>query len=247
MTPGAPCWFELATSDRDAAKRFYATLFGWSAVETQPDYTVFQLDGKSVAAAYPAAPAERVRWNIYFAVEDIDAAAAAVDGLGGKVTKAPFAVGEYGRMAIVTDPQGAEFVLWQAGSLAGVERMQTPNAVLWVELATRGIAQTADFYSALLGWTTKPHAGAPDAYRIFSAGGQDWGGLLEMDADWGDKPSFWSFYVWSTDVDANIEQARALEGRVFAPPFDAPGVGRLAMLSDPTGARFALLTPSPAA
>jgi hypothetical protein len=247
MTPGAPCWFELATSDRDRAKAFYAKLFGWSAREDQPDYTIFQLEGKPVAAAYTASPAEPVRWIIYFSVADATLAADAVERLGGTVRKGPFAHADAGRMVIAADPRGAEFVLWEAGTVTGVERIQEPNTVLWVELATRDIARAAAFYSALLGWTTKEHPGAPGAYQIFSAGGRDWGGLLEMDAEWGDRPPFWSFYVWSPDTDAHTEQAKELGSRIFVPPFDAPGVGRLAMLSDPTGARFSLLTPSPAA
>jgi uncharacterized protein len=245
VTPGAPCWFELATPDRDRAKAFYATLFGWSAVEDQPDYTTFQLDGESVAAAYTAPLGDPVRWNIFFAVEDAAQAAAAVERLGGTVQQGPIEVGDYGRMVIAADPRGAEFVLWQAGTIAGVERIQAEHAVLWVELATHGIAEIAAFYSALLGWTTKSHPGAPGVYQIFSAGGRDWGGLLEMDAEWGDHPPFWSFYVWAPEIDANVEQAKELGSRIFVPPFDAPGVGRLAMLSDPTGARFSLLKPSP--
>ncbi len=246
MTAGAPCWFELATPDRDRAKAFYAKLFGWSATD-QPDYTNFQLEGKSVAAAYTVPAGEPARWNVYFAVEDVDLAAASVERLGGSVVQAPFEVGDYGRMAIVTDPQGAQFQLWQALNLAGVELIQTLNSVLWVELATRDIAKAADFYKALLGWTSKPHPGSPDVYQIFSAGGKDWGGLLEMDAEWGSLPPFWSFYVWSAAIDAHTEQAKEMGSRIFVPPFDAPGVGRLATLGDPTGARFSMITPSPEA
>lgn len=247
MTPGAPCWFELATTDRDGAKAFYAKLFGWSAVDDQPDYTVFTLEGASVAAAYTAAPGEPVRWNLFFAVEDAALAAAAVERLGGTVSKGPFPVGDYGHMVIANDPQGAEFVLWQAGTIAAVERIQAEHAVLWAELATRDITKAAAFYRELLGWTTKRHPGAPGVYEIFAAGGRDWGGLLEMDAEWGDKPPVWSFYVWAPELDANIEQAKESGCRIFLPPFDAPGVGRLAMLSDPAGARFSLIKPSPSA
>ncbi len=247
MTIGAPCWFELATPDRDRAKAFYAKLFGWSALDDQPDYTVFKLHGESVAAACTVAPEEPARWTIFFSVEDADLAATSVERLGGKVLNAPFNVGDYGRMAIVTDPQGAEFVLWQALSLAGVEAIQTLNSVLWVELATRDLTAAAAFYSELLGWTTKPHAGSPGVYQIFSAGGKDWGGLLAMDAEWGDLPPFWSFYIWTDDIDTHIEQAKELGSRIFVPPFDAPTVGRLAILSDPTGARFSMIMPSPEA
>lgn len=245
VTIGAPCWFELATPDPDLAKAFYGKLFGWSAVRDDSGYSTFLLEGQSVAAVHAVPPGAAAAWSIYFSVEDVDRSVASAEALGGRVVQAPVAMGEYGRMAIVTDPQGARFSLWQALSREGVDVMQSFNSVLWVELATRNIAKAAEFYSALLGWTTKAHAGAPEVYQIFSAGEKDWGGLLEMDADWGEVPPFWSFYVWSADVDTNVEQAKEMGSRIFAPPFDAPAVGRLAMLSDPTGARFALITPTP--
>src|SRR5258707_8215998 len=99
--PGAPCWFELATTDQDSAKKFYSTLFGWSIVDHPmgPDgvYTMFQLDGSDVGAAAGLRPDLRERgvpshWSVYFATADVDASAARVKELGGTVIAPPFDV-----------------------------------------------------------------------------------------------------------------------------------------------------------
>lgn len=114
--PGQFCWNELMTTDVAAAKTFYTRLLGWT---TEPfgggmDYTVLKKDNTSVGglmqAPQPGIPAQ---WLAYVLVEDVDATAAQAAKLGGKVCKAPFDVPEVGRIAIVTDPQGAAFGLFK--------------------------------------------------------------------------------------------------------------------------------------
>ena len=131
--------------------------------------------------------------------------------------------------------------------LHGVGAIREPNAVLWVELATRDIARAEAFYGAVLGWRAEPFPAGPGQYRVLSVPGQQdgFGGLLEMDEQWEGVPSHWSIYLQVADVDATLDKAVALGGSVCVPAFDVPGVGRIARIDDPAGAGCYLMTPSP--
>src|SRR5579871_2545781 len=127
--PGDFCWLELGTTDQNAAKKFYGALFGWIAGDTPtgPDsyYTIFRLDGRNAAAAFTLRPEELARgipthWQPYIAVENADATASKVAGLGGTVLEPPFDVLDAGRMAVIRDPTGAVTSIFQARRQAGL-------------------------------------------------------------------------------------------------------------------------------
>jgi predicted enzyme related to lactoylglutathione lyase len=116
--PGCPIWHELTTPDLPTATQFYADVLGvsWESMpmDTGDDYTCLMVEGRPVAGAFPP-PMEGVppHWEVYFNVEDADATAGKVDGLGGQVPQAPWDVEGVGRLAILKDPQGAVFGLMQ--------------------------------------------------------------------------------------------------------------------------------------
>lgn len=249
---GAPCWFEVATPDMPAAEGFYTALFGWSAqhypMGDGSHVAVFQLDGRDVAAACPLDPAQAAagvppHWLVYFAVDDADAAASRALAAGGGVVLPPLDVEDMVRVAACTDPEQAVFGVYQRRSHGGVDAIRERHAICWVELATRDLARAEAFHQALFGWEySEHHASPPGTYRIIEAGGQGVGGLLRMTEEWGEMPSHWSIYVQVDDVDATVERALALGGKLCFPAFDAPGVGRIARIDDPTGAGFYLIT-----
>ncbi|KFN42519.1 VOC family protein [Arenimonas oryziterrae] len=250
---GTPGWFELATTDQDGARRFYAGLFGWTPEETPlPDgssYTVFKHGGRDVAACYTMMADQRaqgvpVHWGVYFRVEDCDAAVASVLAAGGKLLAEPFEVMGLLRMAVVSDPEGAVFCLSQPRTHPGVGVFRDPDAMLWVELSTRDIRRAESFYGTIFPWTFSDHDGAPEVYRVFSVAGEGYGGLLQMDEQWAGIPTHWSVYVHATDIDAKVAQALALGGSIVVPVFRAPGVGRIALLADPSGGKFYLIEPT---
>jgi predicted enzyme related to lactoylglutathione lyase len=120
--PGSFCWIELATTDQNAAKRFYSSLFGWAPADMPMGpgefYTMFRLDGRDAAAAYTMRKEQQERglppyWGIYVAVESADKAAERAAAVGGRVLAPPFDVFDVGRMAVVQDPTGATFSVWQ--------------------------------------------------------------------------------------------------------------------------------------
>lgn len=247
---GAPCWFELGTSDQNAAKQFYTKLFGWTFKDSPlPDgsvYTTFLTDEGSVGSTYTLMPdmiAQGIppHWMVYFNTATIDEMAANMTELGGRIIHQPFDVMEHGRMAICADPTGAVFSLWQPNRHPGATETGKVNTVCWSELATRDTAAAEKFYKKLFGWETKPSASAGAEYTEFAAGGQWLGGIMKMDAQWEGVPPYWGIYMMVDDCDRVAEQARSLGGKVHHGPFDAPGVGRIAILADPQGAMFSII------
>jgi predicted enzyme related to lactoylglutathione lyase len=119
--PGTFCWADLGTSDAEAAKTFYSRLFGWSIFETgagETAYTMFQIDGKDVVAAYSLNEEQRAQgipphWVPYVSVENAEESAAKAWELGGKLLLGAFDVEGHGRMALIQDPTGATFAVWQ--------------------------------------------------------------------------------------------------------------------------------------
>ena len=162
--PGNFCWFELATNDQEAAKKFYGGLFGWRAEDfpmgPNAYYTMFQLRGRYVGAAHTldqnqAQQGVPPHWGTYVAVANADEAVVKAKTLGGTVLAGPFDVAEHGRMAVLRDPPGAVISVWQAKQHQGVGLWGEEGAFCWSELLTRDTAAATKFYTALFGWKTK--------------------------------------------------------------------------------------------
>ena len=137
--PGMFCWFELGTSDTDAAKKFYGQLFGWTAEDMPagPDmvYTMLKRDGKEIGAMYGLSEEHKSQgvpphWLTYISVASADESAAKAKELGGTVMMEPFDVFDAGRMALVQDPTGATFALWQANASIGAKLKDEPYSYL---------------------------------------------------------------------------------------------------------------------
>ena len=244
--PGSFCWAELATSDAAAAKRFYAEMFGWTAVDvpmTEGVYTLLKSEGNDAAALCPAQPGVPVHWGVYFSVASADQSAAQVAPYGGKLIAGPFDVMDVGRMAVCQDPQGAMFSLWQAGRHIGATYGGPLNKVSWPELATTDPAGAAAFYTRLFGWKTKPETGVETAeYTEWVNGRASMGGMLPMRGDqWKGVPPHWMVYITVANCDERAARAGQLGGKVCVPPTDIPNVGRFSTVSDPQGAVFSII------
>jgi predicted enzyme related to lactoylglutathione lyase len=244
--PGSFCWAELATTDAEAAKDFYAEMFGWTAVDVpMPEgvYTLFQADGNDAAAVYTAPPGVPVHWGVYFSVASADESAALVESCGGKLIGGPFDAHDAGRMAIAQDPQGAMFSLWQAKRKIGATYSGALGKVMWPELATTDPAGAAGFYTRLFGWKTKPETGVAEApYTEWVNAGASMGGLLPMKGDqWQGIPPHWLVYITVADCDERAAHATQLGGKVCVPSSDIPNVGRFSAVNDPWGATFCLI------
>ena len=153
---GVTCWVDTGQPDLDAARRFYADLFGWALTDATPRqvpgaYLVATLDGQDVAAVGPTS-ADAATWNTYVAVDDADATAAAVAAGGGTVVSAPADAGPGGRAATCQDPAGATFHLWQARRRLGAQLTNAPGTWNFSDLHTPDRAAAMAFYRPLFGW-----------------------------------------------------------------------------------------------
>ncbi|MFE1101324.1 VOC family protein [Nocardiopsis alba] len=255
--PGSPCWIDVASPDPEVTAEFYRRLFGWEAESAGPEaggYVNFRLNGALVGAISPTRDEEQpIVWSIYRYTTDLDETLRKATALGATVHVEPMDVLELGRTAYLTDPQGGDLLLWQPRSFSGLELTDAPGALMWTEMWTPSAQGTKDFYGGLFGWefTDVELEGSQRYSMIRPAGtGEDryFGGAMEMTPDQlpqTDGKGDWHPVFHVMDCDAVIAELRDAGGQVLMGPEDAPGVGRLAVCSDPFGAGFVLLTPSP--
>jgi uncharacterized protein len=238
-TPGALCWADLTSANQQASKRFYQSLFDWDAFDAPIGDGVFYsqmlVRGRPVAAIAPATPGqtEAASWGVYVNVEDADEAVARAESLGATVIgDGAFDVFDVGRMAELTDPQGARFRLWQAGQHIGAEIVREPGSIAWYELATTDPQAAAKFYSDLFDWTvTDP--GMEDYLFAHTADGDGTAGITSTDGNL----SVWIVYLWTDEVDVTLAKALAAGATEILPATDIPGdMGRFAVVTDPLGA-----------
>jgi predicted enzyme related to lactoylglutathione lyase len=255
-TVGTFCWPELSTSDAQAAKKFYSTLFGWqpsdSPMPQGGTYTMLKLGGKDVGAMHPLMDEQKKmgvppHWMSYVAVTSADDTVKKATSLGGTVIAPPFDVMDAGRMAVIKDPTGAVFSIWQAGNHPGVTRINEVGALCWTELYTRDTKKASAFYTSLFGWRTKPFEGSPMPYTVFQLPGDELGfaGMLDMSDEMPGVPPHWLPYFQVDDTDKIVARGRELGAEPIMPATDVPTVGRLAIIKDPQGAVFAVINPKP--
>ncbi len=244
--PGTFCWADLTTTDQDAAKGFYGELLGWSAQDNPVGdgafYSIMSRDGKSVAAIAPQPEAQREAgvppvWNSYVSVSDADAVANRAKELGANVHAPPFDVMQAGRMAVIQDPQGAFFMLWQPREMPGAALVNAPGAIVWNELGSPDLDASSAFYSDLFGWTVAPFEASPEPYMSIKNGEANNGGMRTLPSP--GPPPQWLVYFGTDDLDAAISKLTGLGGAMHAGPIDIQ-MARIAVVADPQGAMFAL-------
>jgi len=248
--PGTPNWVDLGSPDLDASIEFYRGLFGWDVPESANSeatggYRQAMKGGKPVGGMMPLMQeGQPPAWTSYVSVADADATAAAVKAAGGSVIAEPMDVMELGRMAVFTDPGGAFFGIWQPGTFIGAEVVNEPGALSWNELNTRDLAAAKAFYGAVFGWSFEDNdMGEAGSYTTISLGEGMIGGILDMNEREIPEqvPAHWQVYFAVEDTDAAVEQAKQGGGSVMVPPMEVPA-GRFAILLDPHGASFAVIT-----
>jgi hypothetical protein len=209
---------------------------------------MIDLGGRGVGALYTQKKEERAHgvpphWNSYVAVENADAAAAKAKQLGGTLLAEPFDVMDVGRMAVIQDPTGATFCVWQAMKHTGAAVLGEPGSLVWTELMTKDTARAQTFYTGLFGWKAETMRGAPMSYTVFKREGAEMGsaGMLAITPEMGPVPPNWLPYFAVTDCDATVATAGKLGGKTIVPPQDVPDTGRFSVLEDPQGATFAVI------
>lgn len=247
---GTFCWIELATTDQAGAKSFYAPLFGWTPADFPmgPDayYTMFKVDGCDAGAAYSMSAEERAaappHWNLYVAVESADDSAKRAGDLGGKVVAGPFDVMTFGRMAVIQDPTGAFFCIWESKDHTGTTVTGENGTLCWADLSTPDTDAAKPFYEGLFGWTIGAAEGFPPEYLVIRNGQSHIGGMPPAAFRNPQVPAHWMPFFLVDDVDGLAAKATEMGGAVHLPPTSMGGA-RLAVLGDPQGAAFSVIRP----
>jgi hypothetical protein len=247
-------WYELMTDAPEAAKAFYTRVVGWETRAFQPGddgYSLWEADGRGIGGlmripAEAAAAGARPCWLGYIATDDVDAAAARVEAAGGTLHKEAMDIPTVGRIAMLSDPQGAPFYLIAP---EGAQDDSGPPAspmtlghVGWHELHTSDWEAAFAFYSGQFGWEKDEamNMGPMGIYQLFRAGpgGNAIGGMFN--ADTFGRPA-WLFYFVVGNIDEAVERVRSAGGEVLEGPMEVPGNAWVIQARDPQGAMFALV------
>lgn len=234
-------WHELMTPDSVAAYGFYGKALGWKTVNSEGDaaHTSFAATSgpvASVAHLDDGAPS----WIPYMGTADLDQAVADATASGASVTKSITSIPGGGRYAILTDPQGAVFGMYDSDQPAPPEAAAKRGEYSWHELATTEADAAFDFYAALLGWEklVEHDMGPMGMYLIFGRNGMQLGGIYKKMPE---QPGpAWLGYVRVKDVDKTVKKVTSAGGTLINGPMDVPGGDRIAQFLDPHGAMFAI-------
>jgi uncharacterized protein len=240
---GAPTWIDLASSDVERSKDFYGTVFGWTFESAGPDYggyvNAFK-DGRPVAGLMRNDPQWNAPdgWSTYFHTADIKATLARAIGAGAITCVEPvepMEVKDKGYMAMLTDPNGAMFGLWQPTGHQGFEIVNEAGAPTYFQLTTRDYAKALDFYRQVFGWQIETVSDT-NQFR-YSTAIFDGDPLLGVMAE--DVAPNWFFFLGADEVDKTVQLVVDNGGSVIRGAEDTP-YGRLAAVADATGAGFNL-------
>ena len=247
---GVPCWADVMATDVRNSGAFYTAVFGWTVPEPEQQwggYVTAEAGGQLVAGIGPIQQGAPAAWTLYLATDDAERTVALASEHGGSVIGPVMDVGPLGRMAILSDPSGAVFGLWQAGTMIGASLVNEPGGLVWEDLRSSDPEAARAFYAALFGWTYDAVEMAGPDYTTFQRPDEPYvlGGVGTFMGEPEGTPSHWLVYFQVADVDAAVSAAQGAGGSVLAPPFDTP-YGRMACLADPDGAVFMVMATDPA-
>lgn len=264
--PGVPCFVDTNQPDPDAAATFYSGLFGWDVENVMPEgadgsYLMGRTRGGDIAGvgSIPEGAPPVAMWNTYIWVDSADETAAKARNAGGTVLAEPFDVEDFGRMAVLSDPEGAVFNVWQPKNHLGSGIVNEHGSVNFNGLATRDVDSAKTFYKSVFGWDLLPLPsgsmwalpGYGDHLEESTPGLREQMG--QMDAPDGfidvvaavepiapddtETPAHWTVTFAVDDADSSAARARDLGAEVLLGPVDAPWT-RMAVIRDPQGATF---------
>jgi predicted enzyme related to lactoylglutathione lyase len=246
-------WYELLTSDPDAAGAFFGAVLGWTVTNSQQpgmDYRIFNVGDVPVGGlmALPPGAGEsgmQPGWLGYINVADVDASVASIRAAGGAEHMPAMDVPNVGRMAMVADPQGAIFYVMtpisQEPSTAFAAR--TPGHGGWNELHTTDWRAALSFYAAQFGWATESEMdmGPMGTYLLFNAGSSPAiGGMLNSSE--APRPH-WLYYFNVAEIESAAKRVSDSSGTVLMQPHQVPTGEWIVLARDPQGAMFALVGP----
>jgi uncharacterized protein len=247
MSTGRFVWFEYVSKDVKKAQAFFGELFNWSTQDVpmpQGAYTMIATSGDTIGGYLPTpeGAAPHAHWLTHLQVTDAKKSSEKIKSLGGKVLKDAMKVGDFGTMAVVADPHGGAFALWQPAK-AEPQPPKANGRFCWNELFSSDPAASVAFYSAIGGFSADTmEMGEMGTYHLLKSDSEPRAGIMkQMMAE---QPHAWLPYVQVASADATSDKAKRLGGTVIVPPTDIPNVGRFSIVADTQGAPIGLLQPA---
>jgi len=246
-TTGKFVWFEYVSKDVKKAQGFFGELFNWSTQEVpmpQGNYTMIAMGDRTIGGYLPTPPGapEHAHWISHLQVADAKASSEKVKSLGGRIAKEAFKVGDFGTMAIVVDPAGAAFALWQPAK-AEETPQPTTGTFCWNELFSADPDASVAFYKTIGGFEEEAmDTGGMGPYHLLKSGGQPRAGIMKKMMP--EQPHRWLPYVSVVSADATADKAKKLGATIIVPPTDIPNVGRFSIFADPQGSALGVLQPA---
>ena len=239
-THGMFVWRELMTNDVDASLRFFTQLVGWRVEEKMmPNgaYYLLHAGEKQVGGLMkiPEGAEMPSYWMSYVSVADVDGTMAKAQGLGAEPVWGPLDVPGVGRMGTVVDPRGCPFSVIRstdgdpAPSVAPVQ-----GELCWEELRTPDPAMARRFYGEVFGWAAFPRKGS--ALEVFGFGELPGEQAATLHAVKLGQRVGWDVFVAVDSVKDSVERTRQLSGMILSEKNELPGLGKYAVIADPTGA-----------
>jgi predicted enzyme related to lactoylglutathione lyase len=237
-------WFEYVSKDIAKAQGFFGELFNWG-VKRVPmpggEYAMISVGDRTIGGyqVTPAGAPPEAHWLTHLEVSDARASSTQIESLGGKTLKPAFAVGDFGTMAIVADPHGGYFALWQPAK-SEAQPAPVDGTFCWNELASKDPAASVEFYAKVGSFTTTVmEVGEMGAYHVLESDGQPRAGVMKQLMP--GQPHAWLPYVQVANPDATADRAKKLGATIVVPPTDIKNVGRFSVLVDPQGCALGIL------
>ena len=258
---GMPIWYELMTDDPSKVAGFYDAVLGWHVQRDGDElpngarYGMIGRAGGGHAGGVLTLSDEmrehgsRPAWLTYFHVDDVDATVEKAQGMGATLHMPPVTMDGVGRMAMLSDPQGAPFYVMTPQPPEGTPADAESNAFStdavgacsWNELNTDGADAQMEFYTTLMGWQQSGEMPMPDnhSYRFLNVGEQGIGAISSMKPE--EVPTHWLPYFRAADIDAAKTAFEAEGGTIYAGPMEVPGDDHIVVGIDPAGAALGIV------
>lgn len=248
-------WYELMTNDAEGAKAFYDAVVGWNIGEGAEEYNGYRMinrsDGKFAGGVLPLTAEMQQHgahptWLGYIHIPDVDATAREIEQAGGK-TLMTHDIPNVGRIAMVTDPQGAPFYIMKPippaddpDAKSDVFDPKAEQRCRWNELSTSDPLAARKFYGDQFGWTSENFMpmGDQGEYRFIEQNGVTIGAIA---GTMNGQPPHWRYYFGVRSISKAKETAEANGGKIVMGPMEVPGGDHIVIGIDPQGAEFALV------
>ena len=239
---GEFCWINMLTPQPAQARAFFGTLLGWTFVEMPGMGHSVQVGGRNIGGLFDLEGPNTPKGTppligVMVKVESADVACKKVTSLGGKARA--FDIMDQGRLAVCTDPNGAEFDVWEPKKLLGTDADSTLHgAPSWFETMTTDVDRAATFYSGLFGWTPEVTPMPGSNYTTFKHGTTPVAGMMAITPQMGKQGPHWGTYFTVKNADETAREAVDLGARLCVALRDFPDIGRFCGITSPQGVTF---------